>query len=127
MTFVKAEIVDFDGNSLYQTSTIDVSFASGSALSSAIDLKNANDIAIVMPSAFDSATGTFLASTTLAGPYSSVYNEAGTEASVSFATSRVISFATNPVKSCRYIKIRSGTTASPVVQTAPRTVTIILK
>lgn len=108
-----------------QTATI----ASGAALSGAIDLGGADDFAIVMPSAWTTANLSFQGSDSLTGTYADLYTDGGNEVVVSAAASRVISLANvrQFLGGVRFLKIRSGTTGTPVNQAAERSLTILLK
>lgn len=103
-----------------------VSIASGAALSSAVDLSGTSLVAIQMPSAWTTANLTFQASD--AGTtYNNVYNDAGTEYSVTAGGARYI--ITDPTEfiGIRYLKLRSGTAGTTVAQGAARTVTFVLR
>lgn len=111
------------------TTTITVTIASGTALSAEIDLGTAQLAAIYMPAAWDAANISFQAATVSGGTYQDVYNDGGNEVVVVASASRCISVnaAAMSLAPLRYIKIRSGSTGTPVNQTATRTLTLILK
>jgi hypothetical protein len=110
-----------------------VSIAAGATgLSGEIDLEGASLMAISMPAAWTPANITFQAASALAangGVYQDVYDDSGSEVVVTAAAAHIITVDLNALKlaALRYIKIRSGTTATPVDQTTPRTITLILK
>lgn len=96
------------------------------ALSAAIDLSAARLVMIEMPATWVAANLTFAASSTLAGTYTPLYDQYGTEYTVTASTSRSIVVALADFVGVRYLKIRSGPVASPVNQTADRTLTLTL-
>lgn len=102
---------------------VDVTIAAGATgLSGALDLKGMTPVAIQMPGTWVAADITFQVSLDGGVSYLDLYDEAGTEIVVKAAASRVI--ALNTV--AKYwnggkIKIRSGTAALAVNQTASRT------
>jgi hypothetical protein len=81
---------------------------------------------IEMPAAWTAAALTFKASDDGVDFYD-VYDDAGTELSVTVAASRFVLF-TSPVKllAARYLQVRSGTTGTPVNQGAERTIKLIV-
>lgn len=102
---------------------------SGQSLSSAIDVSDMAILTVYMPAAWDSAAITFTASATQTGTYGSVYDDAGTEVSITSANAvagRVIVDKTilEQLAGLRWLKVRSGTTATPVNQTADRAITV---
>ena len=81
-----------------------------------------------MPASWTAANLTFQGSDTEAGTYSDLYDDAGTEISVTAAASRTIVGSTlDRVVPLRFLKVRSGTTATPVNQAAARTVLLVMK
>ena len=94
--------------------------ASGASLSGAIHLHNQRLFAIVMPSSWTAANLTFQGSHD-GSTYFDVYNDAGTEVTVVAAASRFIIIA-SPVAllGLQRLKVRSGTSGSPVNQGADR-------
>jgi hypothetical protein len=97
--------------------------ASGQSLSGAIDLDRATLSAIIMPAAWTAASVTFQVSAD-GGTYVDLYDSA-TERAVSVTTSRAYSQSLSDWAPFRYVKIRSGTSASPVSQGAARVITLI--
>ena len=102
--------------------------ASGASLSDALDIGTAKHLAIQMPAAWDAAVITMAASVDGTNFYS-VTDSAGIEVSITAAASKVIGIdlAALSVAALRYIKLRSGTLASAVNQTAARTLYVALK
>jgi hypothetical protein len=97
---------------------------SGQSLSAAVDLKDMPILAIVIPSAWTTADLTFQASAD-GTTYYDVYNLLGTEHTVVAAASRYIAFMPLEFQWARYIKIRSGTSGTPVAQGGTRTIIIV--
>lgn len=95
-----------------------------SIMATGIDLQGCTPAAIEMPSAWDAANITLAASKTLSGTYINVYDQFGTEVTITAAASRFIVLPPADWWSFRYIKLRSGTSGTPVNQTAARTLTI---
>lgn len=119
-----------DNNIMSITNVKTVTIASGATGQSAeIDLTGSTLVAIVMPAAWTTANLTVLASTTSGGTFNPVYDESGNEYVITASTSRVITFAATPcvMAPLRYIKLRSGTAATPVDQTTTRTLYLITK
>lgn len=100
--------------------------ASGVALSGELDLNGFRHISIQMPSAWTTANLTFQVAEKKGGIYQDVYDSSGNEFVVTAAVSRAISDITE-LAPFRFIKIRSGTTGTPVNQAAKRTLQLILK
>lgn len=111
------------------TTTITATIAISTSLSAVVDLEGYHYLAIQMPAEWTTADLTFQASSTSGGTFADVYDDAGLEISAKAAASRVIGIDLAVVKlaALRYLKIRSGTTATPVNQAAERTLTLILK
>jgi hypothetical protein len=104
--------------------TVSATIANGASLSAAIDLGDSRALAaIVMPASWTTANPTFQASPD-GTSYFDVY-DGGAERSVTASTSRVISVAIVDWLGLLYLKIRSGTSGTPVTQGADRTLTLI--
>lgn len=106
--------------------------ANGASQSGAIDVSDYVIAAIQMPTSWTTAAITFLASATKDGTYYPVYDDAGTEvtiASANAAASRVIvnKAVIEQLAGLRWIKLRSGTEATPVNQGGSRAVFVMLK
>jgi len=103
--------------------------AKGASVSGAIALNGYNKFTIIMPAAWDAAHITFQASDAVAGTYVNLLTEAGSEVDIAVAASGVYPLTTSSaaLSYLPYIKIRSGTAAVPVAQTAARTITIVMK
>lgn len=106
--------------------TLDVVIASGGSLSPVVDLGSLTPLGIVMPAAWDAAGLTFMVSADGTTFYD-LYDDAATEVAVAADASRVVRLDPANWAGFRYIKIRSGTTGSPVNQNADRTLTLLLR
>jgi len=104
--------------------------AGATGLSGAIDLEDYEEIALEMPLAWTTANITLQAAKESAGQYKDVYDDAGTEVSITAAGSRIIVLGTATkaaIKALRFIKLRSGTSGSAVNQTTNREIIVHLK
>ena len=97
--------------------------ASGSSQSDAVKLDFETPLTVFMPAAWDAAALTFLAS--LDGVTYGPLKYEGAEINYPAAAGDVVTL--DPLKFARlpFIKLRSGTAATPVNQTADRTLTLM--
>ncbi|MCL5264149.1 MAG: hypothetical protein M1343_02970 [Chloroflexi bacterium] len=102
--------------------------AAGSSLSGIVDLEGYTKIGIEMPAAWDAAALTFQGSSD-GVTYNNLYDNVGNEVTSQAAAGRFIGIDTilRSLAAVRYLKIRSGTSALPVNQTADRTIKLCLK
>ncbi len=103
-----------------------LTISSGQSLSSSVDIKDLPIVAIQMPAAWTAANLTFQGSSDGTN-FFDVYNLEGDEFRVVASTSRYIVLSPFEFQWARYIKVRSGTTGTPVTQGADRTLTIITR
>ena len=108
------------------TTTKSATIANGASLSEEIDLGGYGLAAIEMPAAWTAANLTFQAASASAGTFKNVYDAAGNQLTVTADASRVLTDIPE-LAPLRFIKIRSGTSGTPVNQGAERTITLILK
>lgn len=105
---------------------VSVTIANGASLSGAIDCSEGRPARIVIPSAWTTANLTFQTSydgTT----YNDLYDAFGTEYTVTVGgASRGIILPLADFIGVRYLKVRSGTTGTPVTQGADRTLKLVL-
>jgi hypothetical protein len=108
-----------------------VTIAISGTLSAAIDVGEGGLVAIQMPSGWDAAALTFKASNDLGGTYADVFDGSTglvlTVASTAAAASQYIVLNAGTFAGIRYLKIQSGTTGSPVTQTAARTLKTMVR
>jgi hypothetical protein len=112
--------------------TLTATIPSGNAVSGAVNLSKYRVAAIVMPSVWDTAAITFLASPSPGGPFAPVYDDAGTEVSIpstAAVAGRVIVDAgvLRKLEALSYVQLRSGTAGTPVNQTASRVIQLLVK
>lgn len=104
----------------------DATIANGAALSGAVDLQGNTIVGIQMPSSWTAANLTFQGSAD-GTTYQDVYDTSGTEVVITAAASRCIVVNPATFQALRFLKIRSGTTGTPVNQGAARTISLIVK
>jgi len=97
-----------------------VSIAINTSLSSAVTIRGGLVAVIEMPAAWDAANLTFQSSGDGTN-YFNLYDEVGTEVTVTAAASRRIRLEPTQWAAIKYLKVRSGTAGTPVNQTAART------
>jgi hypothetical protein len=104
-----------------------VNIAAGAALSGAIQIGGGRVSAIVMPAVWTTANLTFQGSID-GTTYYDVYDEAGSEYGVTAAASRYIALDAGALElsGVQYLKVRSGTTGSPVNQVAAAAIVLVL-
>lgn len=103
---------------------IPVTIASGASLSAAIDTGGAVPVRIAMPADWTAADLTFQVSSDGGTTWWNLYDAAGTEYTVTAAEDREILLPYAELVGCRFIKLRSGTSDTPVNQAADRTLTL---
>lgn len=121
-----AEVVANAGGSLAPSpAVIDIS----TSLAAEVDLGVGRVLcAIDMPADWTPANLTFQASTTSGGTFDNLYDQYGTEKNIAAADDRYIALDDLAFwLGVRYLKLRSGTAATPVNQAAARTVTLVTK
>src|SRR5712692_5814070 len=105
--------------------TASVTISNGAALSPAVDLTQYSLVGLVMPSGWTAANLTFQGSADN-NNFFDVY-DSGSEVNVgSAAASRYIVFNPTAFAGLRFLKVRSGTGATPVNQGADRIITLVL-
>lgn len=107
----------------------DLVIASGAAVSGEVDLRGLIVCGVYMPAAWTTANLTFQVADTdndgNSGTFADVYTENGTEVNVSAAASRYIQIDPTTFAGAAYLKVRSGTTGTPVNQGADRTLKLV--
>ena len=111
------------------TLSVTAAIAAGASQSSVIDTERSALSGIIMPAAWTAADLTVLASTHEEGTFLPVYDDAGAEVVIKAAASIAIGIdaAALKIAAFRYIKLRSGTVATPVNQADARALTIVMK
>lgn len=105
--------------------TATATIANGASLSNAVSLGTSDLISIIMPAAWTAAALTYQFSVDGTNFYDA-YSATAELTATSTGASRIININAATYDAARYIKIRSGTSATPVNQAADRTLTLIL-
>jgi hypothetical protein len=103
-----------------------ISIGASASLSSAVGIRGLVPVAIEMPAAWDAADLTFQFSKD-GTTYNNLYKDDGTEKTVTASTSRWIILKPTEFFGVVSLKVRSGTAASAVTQTAARTLYLICR
>lgn len=106
----------------FKTATI----AAGTALSDAVDLTGVVVSGIYMSGAWTTATLSFQASPD-GNTWYEIYEAGSSEYSASAAASTLIPLDVPTMWSVRYLKVRSGSSASPTNQAAERVLTLVVR
>lgn len=114
---------------LVKNGIVTATIANGASISNEIDLGDKVFAGLIMPAEWTAAVITFLVAAESGGTFYSLYNDAGTEISLTVAAGTAVGIADVALALApwRYIKLRSGTAASPVAQGADRAIAIVLK
>lgn len=112
-----------DGSSL---TTATATIANGASLSAAVTLAGKGVIRLNMPATWTAANLTFQVSVDNV-TYFDLYDKTGTEYTVTAAVSRSIIMPPADFVGMNYLKIRSGTSGTPVNQGASRDITVITR
>lgn len=103
--------------------------AAGQSLSAAVDLNRRGLAGLIMPAGWDAAGLSFRVSMdnqTFVNLYDT-NGEATLPASTVVAASRGIMIDPRAFVGFRYVKVRSGTSGSPVTQSAERAITLVVR
>jgi hypothetical protein len=100
---------------------------SGATLSEPVDIGGSALCAIQTPSALDSATSLTFSVSYDGSTFANLYNDAGSEYSVTVSTSRSVVLNPADFYGVRHIKVRLGTSGSPTTATATRTLILGLR
>lgn len=106
--------------------TTTVTIANNQSLSPTVDLSGWTLVGIGMPATWTTAGLTLQASTNNS-TWKDVYDATGTEVTIQADASQFILLNPQNYFGLRYLKIRSGTSGTPVNQGAARTITLILR
>lgn len=108
------------------STTVTATIPAGGSLSGEVDLNGHQIVAIYMPGTWQAANITFTASNVSGGTFYDVYDSAGNELTVTASASRTI-VDIPELAPLRFIKVRSGTSGTPVTQGANRNIILIVK
>lgn len=100
--------------------------SAGGSLSAAVDLGGLRLAGIEMPGSWTAAGLTFQAAGSAQASLADLYSESGTEVSVPAAAGRFIRLEGVVFAGLRWLKVRSGTSITPVNQSAERTLKLVL-
>jgi len=106
--------------------TTTATIANGQSLSGAVNLSGFTLIGIDMPASWTTANLTLQASIDNS-TWDNVFDSLGTEVTITAAASRFILLNPADFVSVRYLKVRSGTSGTPVNQGGARTITLIVR
>ena len=106
--------------------TLDVAISSGGSLSGAAQLNEDALIGIVTPTAWTPGNLTFQVSED-GSTYNNLYDVDGNEVTVTAAASQYIGMVPADYVGFNYVKVRSGTSGTPVAQGGPRTVSLVVR
>ena len=95
-------------------------------LSVEVELGAFTVVGILMPAAWTAASLTFLAGA-VSGSLASVYDKDGNEYTVTADASQYIIIPPADLVGAKYLQVRSGTSGTPVAQTADRTLTLVVR
>lgn len=107
---------------LTQTS---VTIANGTSLSAAVPIGDKVPVGIAMPAGWDAAGLSFQVSVDGGTSWNELYDTSGNAISFTVAASRYVYMDPTVWIGINMIKIRSGTSGSPVNQTADRVLTLV--
>jgi len=102
----------------------------GQSISDARDVGGWDPLGVQLPTAWTTANLTFLAAERFNGTYLPVYGPTLTEARLTVGSQQrtiLVVSGIADLRGLRYMKLRSGTEASPVVQLADRTVNMLVR
>ena len=106
--------------------TFGATIPNGGSLSPAVDLRGFSPFAIQMPAAWTTAGLSFEVSDDGVN-FADLYNTSG-EYTLTVAVDRAVALSNpNELSGFKYIKVRSGTTGTPVSQGADRVIKILAK
>lgn len=100
---------------------------SGVSLSTAVNIDPYRLVGIAMPATWTAANLTFQASHDNGTTYNNLYDDLGTEMTVTAAASRYITLDPAVFAGINYLKVRSGTSGTPVNQGGDRTITLVTR
>ncbi len=104
----------------------EVTISAGSALSAAVQLGDRHAVGIEMPGAWTAANLTFQASAD-GSTYRDLYDDSNNEYAVNADADRYLILNPADFAGIRFLKIRSGTSSSPVNQSAQRTLKLVMR
>jgi hypothetical protein len=107
--------------------SVAATIANGTSLSGNLNLGGLRLFGIVMPSAWTSASLTFLMSPDGGTTWVSMFDINGNELTATVAASHFVALDPTLFASVQMLQIRSGTSGAPVAQGANRQLTLVLR
>lgn len=117
--------VDLEFTAFYPDRFV-VTIPEGGSVSDVVDLDGVHLVGIQMPATWDAANITFQASAD-GVTFADLYNQSGSEVTVDAAAGRFIALDPTLFAGIRFLKVRSGTAATPVNQAAARTLILVAR
>lgn len=108
-----------------EKATLDVVIAQSASLSSAIEMPTATLLGYIMPAAWTAADMTYQGSYDGTNWYD-LHADTSGEITSAVTASKLVSVYPYDYMACRWLRLRSGTSGTPVVQTAARTISLIV-
>jgi len=109
-----------------ETDTVTIASGDATGLSGAIDLTGHVLAGIFMPAAWTTGNLTFQAAIdTITGTYQNVFDNNGNELTVTAAAAEYLAIPPSLFYGLRFIKVRSGTSGTPVTQGGARVLTLV--
>lgn len=107
--------------------TVEATISNGTSLSDEVDLRGNRLVGIIMPQFWGAAGLSFQASDTSGGTYWVVDKDDGTELTLTVSASRHVIIDPARYIMGPYIKLRSGTSSTPLNQGADRVIKLLLE
>jgi hypothetical protein len=114
-------------NVINLTEVIPITIASGNSLSNAVDLGGLRLFGIFMPSVWTAANLTLQMSPDGGTTWVNLYDIYGNEVTVIAASSKAIVLDPVTYASLRYLRVRSGTSSTPVAQAQDSTLQLVTR
>lgn len=106
--------------------TLDVTISDGTSISAGTNLRGRILVGVRMSASWTTANLTFQECDTVDGTYQDLYDTTGEVAITTVASSRTVMLPPETFLGVKNIKLRSGTSASPVNQSGDHTITLLL-
>ena len=107
--------------------TVQTTIANGTALSAEVDMGADTLVGITMPAAWTAAALTFQVSTDGGVTFNEMNSSAGSAVSFTVAASQYIAVDPTLWRGVNAVKVRSGTSGTPVNQGADRVLTLVTR
>lgn len=104
-----------------------LTIAVNAAVSNTVEIGEGAIVGILMSAAWTTANLTLKAAPDAAANVADVYDDSGTEVTLTAAASRFIAVSPSKLAGARFLAVRSGTTGTPVNQLAARTLLLVVR